>query len=134
LLSKKLTNDDLPERIFVLLNYQFFKPQDFTFQSIRETGDFRLLRDIEFKRNLLKLRNYQAQIQEGQKNFQQALDYSIVPMIMENFDMAHQEVVTTDFINDHRFLNIVDYTINDLGNRITMCKITLNFIEKLTTK
>jgi len=114
----------------VLLNYQYFTPQDFSFQSIQETGDFRLLRDDQFKRDIMKLRGYQEGIKEAQKNYQQALDYHIVPLIMENIDLANQKVVTSGFVNDHRLLNLVSYTINDLQARIKACQIMLAFLEK----
>ncbi|MCW9015715.1 MAG: hypothetical protein OQJ89_01990, partial [Kangiellaceae bacterium] len=134
LMANKLTDHDVPQRVFALLNYQFFTPQDFTFQSIKETGDFRLLRDVEFKRNLLKLKRYHGFIAEGQKNFQHALDNYIVPLFADNINLARQQVTTKGFVNDHRFLNLVHYTINDLNGRIEWYKRTLNFLNKLTNK
>lgn len=132
LLAKKLTDDDVPRRVYVLLNYQFFTPQDFTFQSIKETGDFRLLRDAEFKRKLLRLKRYHGFIAEGQKNFQHALDNYIVPLFADNISIAHQQVITEGFVDDHRFMNLVHYTINDLNGRIEWYKKTLKFLNELT--
>ncbi len=132
--AKKVREEELPERIFVLLSYQFFTPQDFTFQSVQETGDFRLLRDDEFKRDIIQLRGYYEMIEEAQKNFQQALDYHIVPLFMDNVDIANQKVVAPDFINDHRLLNLVSYTTDDLSGRINLSQMTLDFLEKILEK
>ncbi len=129
--QQKLTDDKLPERVFTLLNYQFFTAQDFTFKSIQETGDFRLLRNEQFKRDLMELRGYNEAIKEAQKNYQQALDYHIVPLIMDNIDLANQKVVSSGFVNDHRLLNLVSYTIEDLKTRIDACQMMLEFLEKL---
>ncbi len=130
----KVTEDDLPSRVFVLLNYQYFKAQDFTFKSIQETGDFRLLREEQFKRDLMKLRGYNEIIKEAQRNYQQALDYHIVPLIMDNIDLANQKVVTPGFVDDHRLLNLVSYTMNDLDTRIKSSQKMLEFLEKMSKK
>jgi len=130
--QSKVTDADLPERVFVILNYQYFSAQDFTFKSIQETGEFRLLRNEQFKRDIMELRGYHETIMEAQKNYQQALDYHIVPLIMDNIDLANQKVVVPGFVNDHRLLNLVSYTIEDLNSRIKICKTMLKFLEKMT--
>jgi len=109
-----------------------FSAQDFTFKSIQETGEFRLLRNEQFKRDIMELRGYHETIMEAQKNYQQALDYHIVPLIMDNIDLANQKVVVPGFVNDHRLLNLVSYTIEDLNSRIKICKTMLKFLEKMT--
>jgi len=132
--QNNITETDLPSRVFVLLNYQYFKPQDFTFKSIQETGDFRLLQDDQFKRDIMEIRGFHETINEAQRNYQQALDYHIVPLIMDNIDLANQKVVTSDFINDHRLLNLVSYTLEDLNTRIKACQSMLEFLEKVSQK
>ncbi len=132
--QNKVTEEDLPSRVFILLNYQYFKVQDFTLKSIQETGNFRLLREEQFKRDLMKLRGYNEIIKEAQRNYQQALDYHIVPLIMDNIDLANQKVVNPGFVNDHRLLNLVSYTINDLDARLKSSQILLEFLEKMSKK
>ncbi len=132
--QNKVTEEDLPSRVFILLNYQYFTAQDFTFKSIQETGDFRLLREEQFKRDLMKLVGYNEIIKEAQRNYQQALDYHIVPLIMDNIDLANQKVVTPGFVEDHRLFNLVLYTINDLDSRLKSSQTMLEFLEKMSKK
>ena len=124
----------LASRIFVVMSYQYFTPQDFTFQSMRETGDFRLIKDKRLRKNLLKLKSYHNLILESQANYQQALDNYIVPLVNENVDIARQQIVYENFKSNHRLSNLVAYTISDLDSRIKLYEATLNFLNKLRAK
>ncbi|WMS85938.1 hypothetical protein [Pleionea litopenaei] len=116
------------------MNYRYFTPQDFTLQSLKESGEFRLIQDREIRRKILRLQRQYRFINEAQDNYQHALDNYIVPLINENIDLAHGRLITVNFKNDHRLSNLVMYTINDVESRIALYQHSLDFLNTLTSK
>ena len=47
--------EEQAETVFTPSSYHFFEPSDFTWVSMQESGDFRLLSDPEIKKDLLRL-------------------------------------------------------------------------------
>ena len=131
LMSKKIGNQEFIENITSLMNYDYFSPDDFTLESIRASGDFRLLKDKKIKRKILQLKRSYEFIEELQNNFQGALDDQIVPMIIENVNLTNGTLVNADFPSDHRLANITGYTINDVQGRVGWYKASLKTAESL---
>ena len=101
-------------------SYLFFNPSDFTYQSMQESGDFRLLRDDTIKKDLLKLARYYRLIDELQANFIQAMDSEYIPLMMSKFDLATNRISDPSLTDDQIFRNFFVYTISrhqrPLGN------------------
>jgi len=131
LLENNIKQPEFTQKISTLMNYDYFSPDDFTLTSIRESGDFRLLRNNDIKLNILQLKRHYDGIEVLQKNFQNALDNQIVPMVIANVNLITDELINPEFINDFRLLNIVGYTLNDINARVNFYKQTLKKAESL---
>lgn len=131
LLANQLTEDKLFSEVAIMMNYDYFSPDDFTLSSIKASGDFRLLKDQNVKRKILKLKRAYEQISILQENFQKALDSQIVPMFFDNINMTTGRVVNPNFIKDHRLANIAGYTVADLHGRIDSYKASLKLANSL---
>lgn len=131
LLAQQLTKENFPNKANILMNYDYFSPDDFTLSSIRESGDFRLLQDIEIKRKIIQLKRAYDNIYVLQDNFQKALDNQIVPMIIKNVDLINDKLVNEDFLNDIQLSNIVGYSLNDIKVRIKNYKYSLEIAQEL---
>lgn len=129
LISNQLNEEDLFDDIGPLMNYDFFSPNDFTLTSIRESGDFRLLRDTDVKLKIIQLKRAYDDINSFQNNFQKALDDQIVPMFVENVNMTNGKLVNPEFLTGHRFANIAGYTLNDINTRIKLYQTTIKLAE-----
>ena len=92
--------EEIARAIFVPSNYRFFTPSDFTFRSMQESGDFRLLTNGEVKTGLLKLERRYRGIESLQKNYLQALDDGYIPLMMANFDIATMQVSDPSLFDD----------------------------------
>jgi hypothetical protein len=130
LTSNSLSKDKFPEDVGILMNYDYFAAEDFTLSSMRESGDFRLLQNIEVKRKIIELKRAYDQIEVLEGNFQKALDDEIVPMIIENVDFVKGKLVNEELLNNHRLSNIVAYIMNDLKVRIKAYKYTLKIAKE----
>jgi hypothetical protein len=108
-----LPTEELAQAIYTPPNYQFFIPSDFTYRSMQESGDFRLLRNAEIKRSILRLDRRHKDIALLQKNFLQALDDGYIPLMMNRFDLATMRVTNPALLQDQMFRNFFVYTQQD---------------------
>jgi ABC-type transporter Mla subunit MlaD len=108
--------------MFVPSSYLFFEPSDFTYRSMQESGDFRLLSDDDTKKRLLRLvRNYRL-IDTLQQNFIQAMDDEYIPLMMSSFDILAQRLTDPAILDDQVFKNFFPYTYQDIETRLVVYK------------
>jgi hypothetical protein len=116
---------DLPpeqqaQAIYTPPNYQFFEPSDFTYRSMQESGDFRLLRNARIKKSILKLDRRHKDIATIQKNFLQAMDDGYIPLMMNRFDIATMTVTDPALLDDQLFRNFFVYTKQDTDTMVAL--------------
>ena len=116
---------DLPpeqqaQAIYTPPNYQFFEPSDFTYRSMQESGDFRLLRNARIKKSILKLDRRHKDIATIQKNFLQAMDDGYIPLMMNRFDIATMTVTDPALLEDQLFRNFFVYTKQDTDAMVAL--------------
>jgi hypothetical protein len=116
---------DLPpeqqaQAVFTPPNYQFFEPSDFTYRSMQESGDFRLLRNAEIKKSILRLDRRHRDIAMIQKNFLQAMDDGYIPLMMNRFDIATMTVTDRTLLDDQLFRNFFVYTKQDTDTMVAL--------------
>ena len=112
-------------------SYMFFTPSGFTFRSMQESGDFRLLRDPAIKKGLLALDRRYQQIDNMQINFLQALDDGYIPLMMRRFDLATFTITDPDLFDDQLFRNFFVYTKNDTGTMVALYRLAHAEAEEL---
>ncbi len=110
--------EELGDAMFAPSGYDFFQPSDFTYRSMQESGDFRLLSDDDLKKALLKLARRYREIDLLQQNFIQALDDGYIPLIMQNFDILQMRLADPAILDNLMFRNFFAYAIQDTGQRM----------------
>lgn len=115
-------------------NYHFFSPQDFTFLSMRESGDFKLLNDDEIKTQLLKLNSRYRFIELLQANYMQGLDDEFIPMWVRHADMVNNRLVYPEVITKPIFKNMVGFAWNETRQRKDQLLRTLEQVKSLRQK
>jgi len=113
------------EVIFTPSSYHFFQPANFTYLSMQESGDFRLLPDPQIKRDLLKLMQRYSQIDELQRNFIQALDDGYIPLMMNSFDILEGRIVDPSLPESTLFRNFYVFTLQDTSQRLEVLELAL---------
>jgi len=104
--------------IFAPSSYYFFQPSDFTYRSMQESGDFRLLSNSETKKNLLRLARWYRDIDTLQNNFLQAMDDEYIPLMMASFDLMEARVTDPTLLENQVFKNFFAYTYQDIEARV----------------
>jgi hypothetical protein len=115
-----LPPDQQAQAIYTPPNYQFFEPSDFTYRSMQESGDFRLLRNARIKKSILKLDRRHKDIATIQKNFLQAMDDGYIPLMMNRFDIATMTVTDPALLDDQLFRNFFVYTKQDTDTMVAL--------------
>lgn len=111
--------ETLSQAMFEPSSYDFFSPADFTYRSMQESGDFRLLSDEATKQGLLRLARRYREIDQVQQNFLQALDDGYIPLMMESFDMVNGKLADPDLVDKLGFRNFFAFAIQDTQQRTT---------------
>ena len=101
-------------------SYYFFEPSDFTYRSMQESGDFRLLSNADTKKRLLKLVRQYRLIDTLQVNFIQAMDDEYIPLMMSGFDLASAQVTDPAILDDQVFTNFFAYTHQDVETHLSV--------------
>lgn len=114
----ELSAEEQAQTIFAPSSYLFFDPSDYTHRSMQESGDFRLLKDSEIKKHILRLARRHKNIAEAQKNFLQALDDEYIPLMMSRFDIATMQVTDPGLFSNQVFRNFFVYTMQDTSAMI----------------
>ena len=126
-----LSPEQQAQAIYIPPNYQFFVPSDFTYRSMQESGDFRLLRNAEIKKSILKLDRRHKDIAEIQKNYLQAMDDGYIPLMMNSFDIATMTVTDPALLQDQLFRNFFVYTRQDTDNMVALYGLARSQSEEL---
>jgi hypothetical protein len=104
--------------LFEPSGYDFFQPADFTYRSMRESGDFRLLSDAVIKEQILRLIRQYRHIEVLQENFIQALDDEYIPLMMRGFDIAGMKITDPSLVDNQIFRNFFVFTLQDTSSRV----------------
>lgn len=115
-------------------NYFFFRPQEFTFLSMRESGDFKLITSDRIKRDLLQLNDEYRLIGQLQKNYLQGLDDEFIPMWVRHADMVSNELIYPEIIKEPIFKNMVAFSWNETSQRSKQLTRTIIKISALHQK
>ena len=126
-----LSPEEQAQAIYTPANYQFFTPSDFTYRSMQESGDFRLLRNAKIKKSILKLDRRHKDIALLQKNYLQAMDDGYIPLMMNYFDIATMTVTEPALLQDQLFRNFFVYTKQDTDTMVAMYRLAQSQSEEL---
>lgn len=98
---------------------------------MQESGDFRLLRNTEIKKSILKLDRRHKDIGMIQKNYLQAMDDGYIPLMMNSFDIATMTITDPALLQDQLFRNFFVYTQQDTDTMVAMYRLAQSQSEEL---
>ena len=127
----EMSPEEQAQAIYTPSNYYFFEPSDFTYRSMQESGDFRLLENAEIKKSILRLDQRHQTIALLQTNFLQALDDGYIPLMMNGFDIASMRVTDPGMLEDQLFRNFFVYTKQDTDTLAAMYQLARSESEAL---
>lgn len=111
--ESSLTYDSIPIFGGLIGSYNYFKPNENTYTSLQQSGDFKVLRDSEFKKALIQLYRSYELIEQHHINLSDALDDNYYPEFMSSYDMVNNEIVNLDYFKTPLFRNFIAFTMNE---------------------
>lgn len=126
-----LSPEEQAQAIYTPANYQFFFPSDFTYRSMQESGDFRLLRNVTIKKAILRLDRRHGEIDVLQTNYLQAMDDGYIPLMMNHFDLASMTMTDPSLLQNQLFRNFFVYTSQDTDAMVATYRLAQAQSEKL---
>jgi hypothetical protein len=127
----ELPPEEQAQAVYTPPSYHFFVPSDFTYRSMQESGDFRLLRNAEIKKSILRLDRRHKDIAMLQKNYLQALDDGYIPLMMGSFDIATLRATDPTLFEDQMFRNFFVYTKQDTDAMVATYRLARSESEAL---
>ena len=119
------------EVIFAPSSYGFFQPSDFTYRSMQESGDFRLISNTAIKKSILRLDRRHKEIAMLQNNFLQALDDGYIPLMMNGFDIVNSRVADTELTDNVTFRNFFAFAMQETHAMVKAYESVRQQSEKL---
>ena len=107
-------SEEVAAALFEPSGYDFFQASDFTYRSMQDSGDFRLLSDPQLKRDILKLARQYRLIEVLQQNFIQALDDEYIPLMMRSFDIVQMRLSDPSLVDNQVFRNFFAFAMQDV--------------------
>jgi hypothetical protein len=98
---------------------------------MQESGDFRLLRNADIKKSILRLDRRHKEIALLQTNYLQALDDGYIPLIMNRFDVATMQVTDPTLLDDQLFRNFFAFARQDTDTTVAMYRLARTQSEEL---
>lgn len=130
----KIRLDSLAGYSQLIGNYFHFTPNDYTYISLQQSGDFKIIEDNSLKKALVGLYQHYKLIEAEQKNLLEALDQNYFPTLMSKYDMLSGELEDQDYFESAAFKNTLVFTLNETRTLIRLYEIALKKIEALQSE
>jgi len=102
-----------------LENITFFHPSKTTYESIKQAGQVRVIKDLRLKNNLVDLyESHYAELRISEEIFLDNVRMRLIPFVMENYENTEFEVLYPDNLFDYRFTNLITQLINNLSGNL----------------
>lgn len=117
-----VTLDTLVDYAGLMGNYYHFSPNDYTYLSLQQSGDFKIISKQEVKKALIALYQLYGYIEREQENVLSGLDENYFPILMQHLDLVTGEVVNPTYFNSTLFRNNMGFVLNEISTLISLYK------------
>ena len=126
-----VTLDTLVSYAGLIGNYYHFIPNDYTYISLQQSGDFKIISNRDLKKSLVKLYGLLDLIEREQDNVLSGLDENYFPILMSNLDMVTGTIENPGYFESTPFKNNMGFVINEISTLIRLYKNAQTQIEMI---
>lgn len=113
--DSRLSIDSIPYYVEAMTELDLFYPDDFTYGSLRQSGDFKLLKNHDLQKNLVQLYSSYESIEKEQNDLKSALDNNFFPVYFKNFNTANQKIVNRDYFRSSELASFMVFTLERMN-------------------
>lgn len=129
--ESKIPMDSLIGFAQTIGNYFHFTPNDYTYLSLQQSGDFKILKDRTLKKSLIELYGLYGLINVEQVNVIDALDRNYFPILTKKYDMITGDVVEPAYFESAEFRNTIMFNLNEINTLVAFYKRALEKVNLL---
>lgn len=130
----KVPIDSLIGYAQTLGNYFHFTPNDYTYLSLQQSGDFKIIKDRNLKKAMIELYQQYGLVKVEQDNVIDALDRNYFPVLTEKYDMITGEVIEPAYFESAAFKNTIMFSINEISTLIKFYERSLERVNALISE
>lgn len=112
----KLNLDSVTTYAAVIGNLNMFQPNNFTYVSLKQSGDFKIIKDHDIRKTLVKLYSSYETVDLEQQNLMRALDDHYYPEYFKNYEMISGKVINEAFFKGPYVSNFLAFSHNQTNN------------------
>lgn len=110
-----LSVDSIPNYVQDMISLDLFYPDDFTYRSLQESGDFKLVKSQALKKHLVQLYSSYESIEKEQNDLKSALDNNFFPTYFKNFNTASGEIVNKNYFKSSELASFMVFTLERMN-------------------
>lgn len=114
--SKTMNLDSLTTYAGVIGNLNLFQPHNFTYVSLKQSGDFKIIKDHDIRKHLVKLYSSYETVDLEQNNLMRALDDHYYPEYYKHYAMITGKVTNEEFFKGPYVSNFLAFSLNQANN------------------
>ncbi len=134
--DKPMNLDSLTTYADAIGKLNLFQPQNFTYLSLKQSGDFKIIKDHNIRKKLIRLYSSYETVDLEQKSLMKALDDHYYPVYFENYEQVTGKVINKDFFEGPFVSNFLKLSHSQTNNILvyferskTLAKQTIELIE-----
>lgn len=137
----ELTLDSIPYYGQAIGNLNFFYPNNFTYISLKQSGDFKIVKNHDVRKLLVRLYSSYETLEREQSNLINALDDHFFPKYFDSYELITNKVVDLSYFGSPNFSNFMAFTASQTNTILvyferskTIAEQTIKLIDEELNK
>lgn len=105
-----ITPDSIPFYSQMIGNLNLFYPNNFTYISLKQGGDFKIIKNHDTRKLLVRLYSSYETLEREQTNLVNALDNHFFPEYFKHYELLTGKVVTPAYFKSPALSNFMEFT------------------------
>lgn len=129
--------DSIPQYTRIMGNLNLFSPNNFTYITLKQSGDFKIIKNHDIRKRLVQLYSSYESIEFEQVNLTQALDDHFYSEYFNNYDMINDRIVNRQFMTSSYISNFIAFSLSQTNSVLvfferskTIAEQTIQLIEQ----
>lgn len=134
---RNISADSIPQYTQIIGNLNLFYPNNFTYITLKQSGDFKIIKNHDIRKRLVQLYSSYESIDFEQVNLTKALDDHFYSEYFNNYDMINDRIVNRQFMTSSYISNFIAFSLSQTNSILvfferskTIAEQTIELIEK----
>lgn len=126
----ELTKDSIPAYAIAIGNLNLFYPNNFTYISLKQSGDFKIIKNHDVRKLLVRLYSSYESLEREQSNLVNALDDHFFPEYFRNYELLTGKIINQAYFESAHLSNFMAFTANQTNSILVYFERSQTIAEK----